>query len=210
MGSSQGIWVLTGKNTAVLKSDQGPSRMGEAAKSQERPGEKGGVTRRRTPGRRGGASGHVAGPAWAQRRGEAHAGGEDCARLSRDSPCRSGRGLERPKQALGTKEGAAVMPRWRRPGCGEGQRASKEGWALPDTADDRQALTEPRPLSEAPNTMYPLINSINWGDLNTRLAFNAFITTSTAPGIQSSHSQSAEKPGPSHSPISRHQRTAPR
>lgn len=50
MGSSHGKQVLTGKNTAVLKSDQGPNRIGAAARSLERPREKGGVTRRRTKG----------------------------------------------------------------------------------------------------------------------------------------------------------------
>lgn len=108
MGSSHGKQVLTGKNTAVLKSDQGPNRIGAAARSLERPREKGGVTRRctkgtclGTPGRGVYAAGPVAGEAVRAEAGAGPRGRGGRRQASQTQPVPLGKGTGKAQAGTG-------------------------------------------------------------------------------------------------------------
>ena len=109
-----------------------------------------------------------------------------------------------PRHGRAAREGAVWRPDDEGPHVGKGSGRQSKAERMTGRLSSNQGLS-PRPLIPRILESAPLT-----GNLNTRLAFNAFITANTAAGIQSSHSQSAEKPDPSQLPHLRPPKDVPR
>ena len=131
--------------------------------------------------------------------------GKSAAVLKSDqAPSRNRRGAGLPDTAVPLGKGLLWCRDDGGPRVGKGRGRQSKAKRMTGKLSSNHGLS-PRPLIPRMLESAPLT-----GNLNTRLAFNAFISTNTAPGIQSSHSQSAEKPDPSQLPHLRPPKDVPR